>query len=234
MSHGPARFWYSIRVSQPGDWTLDKLVEYVHDGFLDEYSPTFLATYEVGKLNEGPHLHIYARSAYKPVPFRNHWRRALPDLCGGNGFYSIKAGGDNDDDRLRFLRYICKGSSPEVPPIVVLNQGFTVTDEDVARYHREFYENAPNPGTPCKSGKDRSPVSLVEQLTARCKRAVPSVEWDDCDRIVREYVGLCVEKRRRLSKFEAEGVCLGVRAQLCPDDSFENRFIQSISERTHI
>jgi len=228
MPNGPARFWYAIRVTIPDDWTLEDLVRYVDDEFLDRYTPCFLATFEIGKISETPHIHIYCRSQYDSNPFRLHWRRCLPRLCGNSGLYSIKTGGPTEDDRLRELRYICKGNGADKPPLVVLQEGFTTTDEDVARYHREFYENAPNVGV--KTGKDRCGASVVDQVLDRCKKREPPLEWNACDAIVREYLGLCREKRRRVSKFEATSVVLGVRNCLCADDSFENAFIGRYSE----
>lgn len=92
---------------------------------------------------------------------------AYADGKTGNGFYSMKAVGDTEDDKNRYLQYLCKGDDVDTLPVVLAMHGILYTDAWIKERHAAYWEE--NKALKPKRKKGEEPPH--EKAWKRCVKA---------------------------------------------------------------
>lgn len=168
----------------------------------------FLVCYEEAA-GENPHVHVVLYTDKKMDALRKSFTRGFPTKTG-NGGYSLKK---CDDDVDAYMRYLCKGTSPDIGPCVWTAQGLDFTPEKVADAHARYWVN--NAALVQNKVKRVKCATIVEELELLCKRK--GVRKGDKEAIALEYIKLYRDGRKGINIFHARSVVNTVACLL--DDS---------------
>ena len=144
------------------------------------------------------HCHAIIDTTKQCKAVRSDFVRAFPE-CVGNAGYSVKI---CDDDWAAYIRYICKGDGPDVPPVVWGRSGLLYTDQHIADAHAKYYVNQAAVLENAGRRKRLDKLNLVEDLEKRCKAAGHTSR----NEISREYIRVYRDARKGINVFAARAV----------------------------
>lgn len=157
------------------------------------------------------HCHIYGRGALKLKGLQASFKKFFPDH-GGNAGHSIK---QCDSQVYDYLKYICKGSNQDTPPIIVSKQGIDFTDEYVAELHAAYWvSNAEIRNNSKKREHLKLAGTIVEQVEREAKQLKLSGQCYDREAVAAIYVKMYVDARKPVNVYHAKGVVNTVCALL--------------------
>lgn len=183
---------YALRVDVIGDGFKDKFGKWVKqfDGYI--------VAYEVAGDNK--HVHCILDSAKTLKAVRSDFCRVMTE-CVGNKAYSLKV---CDDDWEAYMRYICKGESAEVPPVIWFRNGLHYTEELIAAAWGKFYVNQAAVLADAKKRKAVEALSAVQLVERECKRM--GIKGFDREGIARVYLRLWKDARKPINVFAGRAV----------------------------
>lgn len=172
--------------------------------FLDKDGGAYLVVKELEGSN--PHYHIVLHSDRKLSAVRTALKRAIPQL-NGNGSYSVAT----VRDLAKYQRYMAKGESQHVMPVVVCAHGMVYTDPDWLEEQHDAYwaENAE-----LTSRKRKAPVQEV--VLHRCKEK--AISWSNREAIAREYIKELADRGKGINIFATKSQVNLIQIQLCPGE----------------
>lgn len=198
---GQTEFDYAFRLTIQSDLDVGALTDWLSVVF-----DNFLACREEASQ---PHAHVYGRGRLKLKGLQASVRKAFP-LHVGNAGYSLK---ECDSQVYDYLKYICKGVSVDVPPVLVARQGLEYTDEYIDELHQAYWVTNEELA---KNSKKRDQLklrgSVVEQLEKQAKHL--KLEGHDRREVAQLYVAMYVDARKPVNVFHAKGVVNTVCALL--------------------
>lgn len=195
---------YALRI----DWKdsdKDKLVEWLESNGCG----SVLCVYEDHE-GENPHVHLIIWSEKKLEALRKSFKRAFPEHVGNKG-YSIKV---CDDDTDAYMRYMCKGKDKNTLPRVVYRMGLDYTDDNIKRYHEQYWVNNDALMTN-KRKRGELKLGLIERIEKICKDE--GVRKNDREGIAKIYIRLYRDARKSINTFAARAVVNTV--QILLDDT---------------
>lgn len=191
--------------------------------WLPKVAEGFLVCYE--EAGENKHVHgILECGTRKITAIRQCFRRDFEGYSG-NGSYSIKV---CDDNWRAFIRYICKGLSKDVPPVIWFKQGLDYTDEAIRRAHEDFYVSQ---RAVVESAERRSRIkkeNLVEEIEKECKKRC--IKGYDRVEIAKIYLNMFRDARKGVNLFAAKAVVNTVSMLLDGGDDAREGLARSIAE----
>lgn len=154
-----------------------------------------------------PHYHAVLHSVRKLAAVRQGIKRAMPEL-NGNGSYSVTL----VKDIAKYERYMCKGESDGVLPMVVAAHGMTYTSQEWLKETHDAYwtENA-------EINRKRKKAPIVDAVLAKCKEA--KYNWQDRELIARVYIRELAARDKSINIFATKASVNLIQVKLCPDDS---------------
>lgn len=165
------------------------------------------------------HLHSIFYLNVKSQTFRNNLLKKFPEIKG-NSFYTLRENDDTDKN----YRYVCKGKSQGIMPIVQHN----MAEIDIQEKHNAYWLV----NTVIKKDiKKDSTKTIVREITEQFKKEYPtisSLRYDQLDPIVLKYEVLryvMIKLRNNAKgydKFIVERLVNGVYNQLVPKTAFND------------
>lgn len=183
---------YAIRID-----VTDALKKRISD-WLSGNGNGFICVKEVSGDNH--HVHIILDSVKSIKQLRSSFTRAFPE-CVGNKSYSLKL---CDDDYDAYIRYICKGESKEIPPVVWCKQGLHYTAEHIELAHGKYWVNN---DALIENAKKRARVekeSIVEQVEKAAKKA--DLKGYERVEVAKIYIRMFRDARKGINVFAARAV----------------------------
>lgn len=204
-------------------------VDFREGGFKDKFlswlttvALAWIVVYEAESL-ENRHVHLILDSEKDIKQLRNSFTKKFPE-CAGNKGYSLKVCRDDYD---AYIRYICKGSSPNEPPVVWSRQGLDYTDENIASAHAKYWVTH---AALKENSKKRARVekeNIVEQVEREAKKlGLKEYQRDD---VARVYIRLFRDARKGINVFAARAVVNTVCCLLEGGDKSETTLAQEIA-----
>lgn len=172
--------------------------------FCDKDGGAYLIVKELEGSN--PHFHCVLHSVRKLPAVRTALKRAMPEL-NGNGSYSVAVVRDLE----KYQRYMCKGDSVQVLPVVSAAQGFEYASAEWLQTTHDAYwdENAQ-----IQSARKRK--HIIEAVLLTCKEA--KYEWTSRSLIAAAYIKELVSRDKPINVFAAKSAINLIQVKLCPDD----------------
>lgn len=171
-----------------------------------------------GDGTDNPHVHwllFVANKTLKAV--RSLFNRELPDLRG-NGKYSMS----EVDDLDKYVRYLCKGESDYVLPVVAWRNTLTYDDAKVKELHSAYWEENK------KIRKKRIRGSAIDAVIDICKDE--QIHWNDRRKIAEKYIRMLGEQGRPINLFSMKANINAVQVALCPDDTIVNALVDRLEQ----
>lgn len=191
----------------------DKVIQWINkfDGYIlvREVAPS------------GAHCHAILDAHKDLKSVRNSFTRAFPELIG-NKAYSLK---ECNDDYDAYIRYICKGDSKEIAPVVWGRCGLLYTDAAIAEAHEKYYVNQEAVIENAAKRKKIDKLNLVEELEKACK----AKGYTSRKEISLEYIRRYRDARKGINVFAAKAVVNTVWC-LLQGDHAEEELAHKIAE----
>lgn len=164
---------------------------------------------------ENAHCHGVIHTNKKTPAFRMALKRFLG--ITGNGAYSVA----EVRDLAKYCRYMCKGTSADVGPVVVSAYGMEYANADWQRgQHAAFWADA------AAAGRKRKLENIMDVVYEEC--TTQGVEWHQRDRIAKIYINQLVERNRPINVFSAKSAINLIQVKLCPDDSALDNLVSTV------
>lgn len=180
----------------------------------------YIVVYEVSGDNK--HIHAILDSVKSIKQLRNSLTNSFPE-CVGNKGYSLKVCDDNYD---AYIRYICKGSSPDEEPIVWTKQGLKYTAEDISNAHQMYWVNNAALEENARKRLKVEKESIVEQVEKLAK--AQGLKGFQREEVAKVYIRLFRDARKGINVFAARAVVNTVCCLL--EGSGEDHLAQKIAE----
>lgn len=148
---------------------------------------------------------------------RSLFNRELPGLRG-NGKYSMS----EVDDLSKYERYLCKGESDYVLPVVAWRNSMTYDDARVKELHDAYWEENK------KVRRKRVRGSAIDSVIDVCKE--DAVHWNDRRLISEKYIKLLGEQGKPINLFSMRANINAVQYALCPDDTILNALVDRLEQ----
>jgi len=188
---------YAIRID--GD-SAAALVSY-----LDKDGGAYLVVKELEASN--PHFHCVLHSVRKLAAVRAALKRAMPEL-NGNGAYSVSGVRDLD----KYQRYMMKGESSEVMPVVTAAHGMQYASVE---WHQEKHDAYWAENALLTTARAKRP--LVETVLLQCREK--QYRWDNREVIAAAYIRELVARDKPINIFAAKAAVNLIQVKLCPNDN---------------
>lgn len=172
--------------------------------FLDKDGGAYLVVKELEGSN--PHYHVVLHSDRKLSAIRTALKRAIPQLSG-NGSYSVSGVRDLE----KYQRYMAKGESQHVMPVVVCAHGMEYTS---AAWLEEQHDAYWAENQALNSRKRKAPVTEV--VLQRCKEK--AIGWSNREAIAVEYIKELADRGKGINIFATKSQVNLIQVQLCPGD----------------
>lgn len=159
----------------------------------------YLLVHETAE-GENPHVHAIIHTVQTLKKVRNSFTYKFKEHVG-NKAYSIKV---CDDDFEAYIRYMCKGTSAEVGPVVWGSCGLKYTPEVIKDAHGMYWVNNKaiqiNKAKAIKCEKLK-PVELVEKEAKKL-----GLKGHDREGVAKVYIRLWRDARKPINLYAARGV----------------------------
>lgn len=172
---------------------------------LDKDSGAYLVVKELEASN--PHFHCVLHSVRKLAAVRAALKRAMPEL-NGNGSYSVSL----VRDLAKYERYMMKGESVEVMPVVTAAHGMTYASSD---WHKEQHDAYWAENALITTARAKRP--LVETVLLQCREK--QYRWDNREVIAAAYIRELVSRDKPINIFAAKAAVNLIQVKLCPNDN---------------
>lgn len=170
-----------------------------------------------GTESDNPHEHwllFVGNKTLKAV--RSSFTREVPDLRG-NGKYSMS----EVDDLDKYARYMCKGRSDYLKPVVVWRDTLTYDDAKVAELHEAYWKEN-------KSIKRKRGGSMIDKVVDAAKEQ--QVAYDDRRGLAKVYIRMLREEAKPVNLFSIRANLNAVQLCLCPDDSVLDSLVDRLEQ----
>jgi len=154
-----------------------------------------------------PHFHCVLHSVRKLSAVRTALKRAMPGL-NGNGSYSVSAVRDLE----KYQRYMSKGESSEVLPVVSGAQGFQYASAEWLQETHDAYWDENGQIMAARKRKH-----IIETVLLTCKEA--KYEWTSRSLIAAAYIKELVSRDKPINIFAAKSAVNLIQVKLCPNDN---------------
>lgn len=182
----------------------------------------WICVYEADSI-ENRHVHLILDSEKDIKKVRNSFTKKFPD-CSGNKGYSLKLCNDDFD---AYIRYICKGTSVDEPPVLWGFQGLDYTKEVIADAHRMYWVNNESLKANAKKRARVEKESIIDQVEKESKKlGLKEYQRED---VARVYIRLFRDARKGINVFAARAVVNTVCLLLEGGDKSETTLAQEIA-----
>lgn len=172
---------------------------------LDKDGGAYLVVKELEGSN--PHFHAVLHSLRKLSAVRAAIKRAIPTL-NGNGSYSVA----QVRDLAKYQRYMMKGESEDVMPVITAGFGLMYTDPSwQEEQHDAYWEEA------ATLTRKRKAAPVFEAVLHECK--VRQISWQNREAIGRIYIKEQADRDKGINIFALKSQVNLIQIKLCPDDS---------------
>lgn len=166
---------------------------------------------------DNPHEHWVLFCGTKTIKsVRSSFNREVPELRG-NGKYSMS----EIDDLDKYTRYMCKGGSDCLKPLVVWRDSMTYDDAKIQELHEAYWKEN-------KSLKRKRGGSMIDKVVDEAKRQ--NVHYGDRRALAKVYIRLLKEECKPINLFSIRANLNAVQVALCPDDSVIDSLVDRLEQ----
>jgi len=182
----------------------------------------WICVYEATSI-ENRHVHLILDSDKDIKKVRNAFTKKFPESAGNKG-YSLKVCNDDFD---AYIRYICKGDSPNEPPVLWGFQGLDYSKEVIAEAHRMYWVTNESLKANAKKRARVEKESIIDQVERESKKlGLKEYQRED---VARVYIRLFRDARKGINVFAARAVVNTVCLLLEGGDKSETTLAQEIA-----
>lgn len=187
-----------------------------------EVGTGFICAYE--KEGDNEHVHLILDSVKDVKQLRNSFTKKFPE-CTGNKGYSLKV---CNDDFAAYIRYICKGASVDVGPVIWFHQGLDYGVCAIAEAHEMYWVNNASLQENSRKRAKVEGSSIVDQVEAEAKRL--GYKGTDRVEVARIYIRLFKDARKGINVFAARAVVNTVCCLLDRGDTAQELLAAKIAD----